>query len=273
MCDPVPRNLKFLPGVEKIRPAVTLNDDDFEQAIVVDCGSFNRIGDDAYERFNGRFVINIDHHMDNPRYGNLHFVNEYPSTTMMVDVLLQEIGVPLDEELATCLYTGLLTDTNAFRNSNVNVAAMEAAARWVKAGANPHYISQQIYEQQSWAEMQLMGYALSQAKRENDVVSCAIPLGIFDELNVHPNDSDAVMGQLRSIEGSQVAVLIKEIDSDKVKVSFRSKSDIAVNEMARHFGGGGHAKAAGCLIEGKLDDVVEQVLSYVREQLAAFSAS
>ena len=128
MRDPVPRNLEFLPGAKAILSAKQLNDDAYEQVILVDCATSKRVGPELYDRFKGRFLINIDHHCDNPRFGNLHHISDQASATMVVADLLKALQIPLDRDIATCLYAGLLADTNGFRNANVNAHVLATAA-------------------------------------------------------------------------------------------------------------------------------------------------
>lgn len=265
MRDPVPKTLDFLPGASQVLSPKALNDADFEQVIVVDCGHPKRVGEDLFERFKGHFLINIDHHCDNPRFGNLHHVRELASATMVVDELLAVLDIRLDATLATCLYAGLMADTNAFRNANVDAAALACATRWVKAGALPHQVAKNMFERQSWQEMQLLAYALSATRLDDGVIWCTIPQSAFEQFAVHPNDTDGIIVQLRAVEGVDIAILFKEIDKDKVKISLRAKGDVPVNKIAQQFGGGGHLKAAGCFVEGPLDQVTEAVLTYIHK--------
>lgn len=265
MRDPVPKNLDFLLGVSEILSPKALHDEDFEQVIVVDCGHPKRVGKELFERFKGHFLINIDHHCDNPRFGNLHYVRELASATMVVDELFKVLDVRLDATLSTCLYAGLMADTNAFRNANVDAAALDSATRWVEAGTNPHQVAQNMFERQSWREMQLLAYALSATQLDDKMIWCSIPQSAFEQFDVHPNDTDGIIVQLRAVEGIDIAILFKEIDKDKVKISLRAKGDVPVNQIAQHFGGGGHVKAAGCFVEGPLDQVAEIVLTHIRK--------
>lgn len=267
MRDPVPRNLEFLPGAKSILSAKELDDDAYEQVILVDCATAKRVGPELYERFKGRFLINIDHHCDNPRFGNLHHVSEQASATMVVGDLLKSLQIPLDRELATCLYAGLLADTNGFRNANVNAHVLATAAEWVVAGIEPHAIAERLFEFQSWSEFRLLAHALSAAHCQDGLIWCAIPHQQLQQLDLQYYDTDGIVTQLRAVEGVQIALLFKEIDPSKVKVSLRAKGSQTVNHIARHFGGGGHSKAAGCLVEGSLERVTKDVLAYARKHM------
>lgn len=269
MCDPVPRHLDFLPGVEKVLLPKEWDEVHYEQAIVVDSGNAKRVGDQLYEGFRNKFVINLDHHVDNPGYGNMHYVAGHASATMVIDELREALGVPLDQTLATCFYTGLFSDTNGYRNANVDESVLDISTKWVGAGADPHFIAKNLFERQSWPEMQLLGYALSETHIEDKIIWCAIPHEIFGRFGVHPNDTDGIVGQLRSVDGIEVSAFFKEIDQDKVKVSLRTKSDLPVNSIAQHFGGGGHVKAAGCLIHDTLENATQMVIEKVREHMTA----
>lgn len=268
MRDGVPHNLDFLPEVDRVIFPYQLDDDDYEQVMLVDCGKADRVGDNLFERFKGHFMINIDHHCDNPRYGNLHYVRELASATMVIDDVIEALGLSLNVELATCLYAGLMADTNGFRNANVNAGVLNIAAKWVSAGVDPHQVARNMFERQSWNETQLLAYALSSTEFEGGIAWCAIPRQTFDRFGVGHHQTDAIVSQLRSIAGVEISILLKEIDHNKVKVSLRAKGDVAVNGVAQHFGGGGHVKAAGCLVNDSLENVTQAVLDQVRKQLS-----
>lgn len=268
MCDPAPKHLDFLPGIGKILSPKQWEEADYEQAIIVDCGNAKRVGDELYEGFQHKFVINLDHHIDNPLFGNLHHVQDVASATVVIDEVREALDVPLDQTIATCFYTGLMSDTNGFRNANVDENVLAIATKWASAGVDPHYISKNLFERQSWNEMQLLGYALSQTHIEDKIIWCAIPHEIFEKLDVHPNDTDGIVAQLRSVDGIEISAFFKEIDHGKVKVSLRTKSDLPVNSIAQHFGGGGHIKAAGCLILDSLENATQMVLEKIREHMS-----
>ena len=269
MRDPVPRNLEFLPGAKAILSAKQLNDDTYEQVILVDCATSKRVGPELYDRFKGRFLINIDHHCDNPRFGNLHHISDQASATMVVADLLKALQIPLDRDIATCLYAGLLADTNGFRNANVNAHVLVTAAQWVAAGISPHAIAENIFEFQSWSEFQLLAHALAAAKCQDGLIWCAISHEQLQRFDLQYYDTDGIVTQLRAVEGVQIALLFKEIEPTKVKVSLRAKGAQTVNHIAQHFGGGGHSKAAGCLVEGSLESVTKDVLAYARQHVSA----
>jgi len=266
--DPVPRHLDFLPNVDRIQPPEEL-DSSFEQVILVDCGKANRVGDALHERFQGHYVLNIDHHRDNPRFGHLHLVREWSSCTLVIAELAEAFGVPLTPPLATYFYTGLVGDTNAFRNANVDASSLATAAEWVATGADPRRVALNLFERQSWGEVQLMSYALSNLEREGKIVWCALPFGVFGRYGVRSTDTDWIIAQLRAIDEVEIAILFKEIERGRIKVSLRAKGALSVNDIAQAFGGGGHVKAAGCLLKGEMDEVVRSVLAKARERTAS----
>ncbi len=266
--DAVPRQLDFLPDVDRIQPPEEL-DDSFEQVILVDCGKASRVGNALHERFQGHYVLNIDHHRDNPRFGHLHLVREWSSCTLVIAELAEALGVPLTPPLATYFYTGLVGDTNAFRNANVDASSLATAAAWVAAGADPRRVALNLFERQSWGEVQLMSYALSNLDREDKLVWCTLPFGVFGRFGIRSTDTDWIVAQLRAIDEVEIAILFKEIERGRIKVSLRAKGDLSVNDIAQAFGGGGHVKAAGCLLKGEMDEVVQSVLAKAREQTAS----
>lgn len=268
LSDPVPLQLEFLPGAAGVLSPAALEGMAFEQVIVVDCASFKRVGDDLYERLKGHFLINLDHHVDNPRFGNLHYVRGAASCTLILDELIEALGLALDPELATCLYAGLMGDTNAFRTAEVKASVLTTAARWLEAGADHAAVTRNLFERKSWEEVQLLAYALNHLQREDGLAWCTLPLEVFSSADGRRLDTDWIVAQLRAIEGVEIAMLFKEIEPRRIKVSLRSKGQHDVNGIAQAFGGGGHLKAAGCLLEGTLEEATQAVLARVREQLA-----
>jgi phosphoesterase RecJ-like protein len=247
-----------------------LRSDEIEVWCIVDCGDLSRIGEDALKLLrDGQIVINIDHHhRDNPRFGHVNFVKEAASTTQLLYELAPHLGVTITPQIATCLYTGIIADTDSFRNSNVTREVLEMAAQLLSYGVNTREIAVNLYERRSLAELKLLGYVLQSAQITDGIIWSSIPTSVFRETNTTVADTERLVEELRSVEGIEVAVLFKELENGKIKVSLRSKGRAAVNLVARAFGGGGHEQAAGCVIPGELEEVQERVLAELARHLA-----
>lgn len=271
-----PHNLLFLPGTSSILSPRELKETDFDLRshllwFVLDCGNFDRVGSSVARLIRGAAhnIINIDHHHDNPMFGDVNYVAEVASTAQLIYELANALNVQVDKEIATCIYTGIVADTDAFRNANVNAEVMEVAALLLAHGANSREVTINLYERRKLSEAKLLGHVLLNAHLEDGIGWSVITREMFAETGTSTAETERVVEELRTLEGIEVAVLFKELEDGRVKVSFRSKGGMAVNEVARLFGGGGHESAAGCVLSGELYKVEEQVIGELKRRLNA----
>ena len=270
--DAVPDNLKFLPGAREIRAPNEVPHEHVEVWVVVDCGQLNRVGESFLPLIEHHpLIVNIDHHQDNPRFGHVNWVVPLSSTTMLLYELAEQLGVEISADLATCLYAGIVADTDSFRNTNVTPDTLRVAADLLERGARAREISVNLYERRSLAEMKLTGHTLLSARVEDGIIWSSIPQELFQETGGGLDDTERLAEELRAADGVRVAVLFKELPTGKIKVSLRTKDTdgrgLDVSRVARVFGGGGHRQAAGCLVPGRLEDVEAAVLEEVRRAL------
>lgn len=264
--DPPPQNLRFLPGADKILRPSELKQS-FKVWFVVDCGDISRVGEELQNALKSAFMINIDHHLSNPGFGHINYIKPLASTCQIIYELAHHLGVPMSKELADCIYTGIVADTDSFRNANVSPEVLRTAAELLAYGADPRHIAIQLYERRRWSELKLLSHVLAHAQLMDGIIWSAISKEVFAQTGASINETERLVEELRAAEGIEVAVLFKELDNGKVKVSFRSKDSFSVDGIARAFGGGGHEKAAGCLIVGKLSEVETVVLEELRRRL------
>lgn len=268
--DPVPESLRFLEGAMKPMLPKELVGAPIDAWFVVDCGDLSRVGEEVYRLLADHpLIVNIDHHRSNPRFGRINCVEGVPATTVTLYQLTKHLGVSITPQLADCLYVGIIADTDSFRNANVNAEVLRVAAELLNAGANSREISIQLYERRRPNELRLLGHVLSAAHLDDGIIWGSIPREIFRATGTTINEAERLVEELRATDGIQVAVLFKELDNGRVKVSFRSKNGPAVNGVARVFGGGGHEQAAGCLVHGDLAAVEQRVLGELRRRLTA----
>jgi len=259
--DAVPANYRFLPGADRIRhqPPGWRAD----VGIVVDCDGLSRIGplEPAFSSL--PHLIDIDHHQTERLFGEVQIIDPGAAASgEMVYHLLRRLDLPVDAEIATCLYAAILTDTGRFCFGNTTASALRVAAELVKAGAQPQPIARRIYERRSIAATHLLGVALSRLSSELDghVVTATLTRQDFLETGAAPSDTEGIIGHLRAIGGPRVALLFVQPDHDGVRVSLRSDGSVDVSEIALQFGGGGHAMAAGCTVAGTADEVRKRIL-------------
>lgn len=264
---PVPDVYRFLPGADLVQrweaaPAP------FDLVILMDCPDPSRTGGLLEgARQAGTAVLNIDHHPDNKRYGDVNWIEpEAAATGEMVYDLIQALGLKVTPEIATNLFTAIHTDTGSFRYSNTTARTLRIAADLVAQGARPASVSGALYEGRKRDDLQRLGVLLGRVEMSADgqVAWLALPEGSVPESLVEAED---LVSYPRSIASVKVAFLLREIGDGRVKVSLRAKGDVNVGKIAAAFGGGGHANAAGCTIGGSLSEARDALLRSVAEVL------
>jgi phosphoesterase RecJ-like protein len=266
--DPVPAAYRFLPGAERVaaepppRPATL--------AIAVDVDGLDRIGGLAPKLEPTCTIVDIDHHATEKAFGHLRWVDPTAAATgEMVYRLLVGLGVPLDDDIATCLYTAIITDTGRFCYANTSPRALRIAARLVRAGASPVRVYREVYESKPFSASRLLGIALGRMSQADDarVVFSTLTPDDFRRAGSTPDETEGIIDHLRAVRAAQVAVLFTGLPDGAVKVSLRSQGATDVGEVALHLGGGGHVNAAGCTMPGPLAAARRRVLQAVREVL------
>lgn len=267
--DPIPRRYLFLPGAKEIvrcdripRP--------FEIYLVVDSSDRERAGGLLQDLPPRSLVINIDHHPSNKDFGDLNWVEASASSTgEMVFQLFKGMGVPIPPEAATNLYAAILTDTGSFRFSNTTPSALRAAAELIELGADPQEVANQLYDQEDPKNLRFLGKVLSEMVVSEDgaVAYIVIRRADLEAAGVGMEETEGFINYPMSLKRVRVALAFKEMAEDVIKVSLRSKDLVDVAQIASLFQGGGHKKAAGCLLSGDLREVKERVLAEVRNAL------
>lgn len=266
--DPVPEHYKFLPMADGASCDLT-RARDFDAVLVLDCPTLKRIGRVKDLISKGKFVINIDHHISNEKFGDINWVDPNASSAgEMVFKLFKAMDVALTKEAALCLYIAILTDTGSFNYDNTSSVTHEIAGELLGYGLDPASVSENVYEKRSIADIKFLGLVLSTIKVNStgDVAYLEITRKMLDETGADMLKAEGFVNYARSIDKVRVAVIFKE-DHGKVNVSFRSKGDVDVNKIASFFNGGGHVKASGCIIEGALADAEKKVLARTEETL------
>lgn len=264
---PVPAILDFLPGVgrwQTWRRAPRR----FPVVITTDCPDPGRTeGLLEATRADDGHVLNIDHHPDNRRYGTIDWIDpEAAAVGEMIHDLLLALGLPLTPDAALALFTAIHTDTGSFRYSNTTPRTFRTAAALVAAGADPALVSDRLYQRRQVSTLRELGEMLRRVEVSADgrVAWLALPAGAASEALVAAED---LVAYPRSLDGVQVALLLRETAPGVVKASLRGKGTVAVNAVAARFGGGGHANAAGCTLAGSLEAATRTLLAAVDEAL------
>ena len=273
---PLPQEYAFMPLADlgRERPA-----DAAERVLLaVDCAKEDRIGDESV-RSGAPLVLDIDHHHDNTRFGDLNLiVADASSTGEVLRDVFAELGVELTPELAEPLYIALVTDTGRFQYANTTPKSLRLAAELVEAGADVHAVFQKVYESVEFAKLKLLARALGRAEvlEGGRIVVSHLLRTDFAEVGAAEPYSEGIIDYLRAVEGAELAVLIREQlhgSPHAHKGSLRSSIDeLDVSVIARSFGGGGHRQAAGFSSDAPLEEIVERIRLGFLEQRATARA-
>ncbi len=259
--DGVPNEASGLPGVERVRTEAGSR---FDTLVALDCSQLERIGS-ARRNLQGMEIVNIDHHPTNTYFGIRNLVvPEALSTTQIVYRLAGAVGVPITAELATCLLAGLVGDTQGFRIPSTDRRALHDADALVAAGAELYPVSRSVFSNRPRSHLDLWGRVLSTAVCEDGLVWATIPLSVRHEAGVPDRDDAGVVNFLLGTQGTVAAALFSERRDGAVDTNLRSVPGIDVSAVADEFGGGGHRQAAGCTVNGSLEEVSDAVLSRLR---------
>jgi len=224
-------------------------------------------------------VLNIDHHHDNTRFGDLNLiVADASSTGEVLRDVIRELGIELTPELAEPLYIALVTDTGRFQYANTTPKSLRLAAELVDAGADVHAVFQEVYESVEFAKLKLLARALERARvfEGGRIVVSHLLRNDFTDVGAPEPYSEGIIDSLRAVEGSELAVLIREPprdDGPTRRISLRASIDeLDVSAIARSFGGGGHRQAAGFQSDKPIDEIIELVRRQFVSQRAPASA-
>jgi phosphoesterase RecJ-like protein len=271
---PLPAEYAFMPLAELRR---TLPDDWRERVLVaVDCANESRLGPVPELVSDSPLVLDVDHHHDNSRFGDVNLiVPDASSTGEVLRDLFTELGIELTPEIAEALYIALVTDTGRFQYTNTSPKALRLAAELVEAGADVHQIFRDVYETVQFAKLKLLARALERAQIYDGgrlVVSYLLRTD-FADVGAAEAYSEGIIDYLRAVEGADMAALIREpprSDGPTRRVSLRASTDeIDVSAIARKSGGGGHRQAAGF----SSDESVEQITDFIQREFDASAST
>jgi phosphoesterase RecJ-like protein len=269
--DPVPPGHDFLAGVDQIR-SEPARGNHYQVAVLVDCGDYTRVGPTLASLIKDiSVVINIDHHLSKTPFGSIHWVDPKASSTCeLLYLLARRLQLELDPELATQLYTGLLTDTGSFRYSNTNHRALEIASQLAAAGAEPAAIAEQVYESASPQRLHLLAQVLAgvQFFQGDRLAAAELTQKMIAQSGASQNDSEGFIDLLRAVKPVQIAVLFRENPDGLVHVSLRSKGDADVAAFARRYNGGGHRNAAAFRVQSDLQLAKVEILQQLMDTMS-----
>ncbi len=267
--DTMPPRFAFLKGAETVQQVPDKFPDDIEVLVCVDTGDWKRLGDlPAGVLKEAPFIVNIDHHETNTRYGKINIVQGKAAATGCVLVeVLDALGATITPAIANALYAAISTDTGSFQFSCTTPEVMRGVARLIECGVDVGDINRRLYQEQP-----LSGFMMQKEVLNHMVVECrgmlshySMPAGTKAGLGVNLDDTKDLVDIIRPLQGVKIAIIFEDLEDGRIRMSLRSKDPrVNVAELAARFGGGGHAMAAGIRMRGALSECREKVLAAAR---------
>ncbi len=269
MEENIPAVYRFLPGTELTR-FYDPSDEVMDINLALDTGDVDRLGNRGEAFFNAPCTINIDHHVTNTKFALLNHVDEVSASTgEIVYTLLKKLKLNIDTDMATCLYTAVATDTGGFKYSNTTAETHRIASELVSTGIDIAELSQRIFDNTTYPKLKLTQKAIELLEfyENNRLAVVALSRADLLSMGASDEDCDGIVNIGRSVEGVEVSLLVKEKNAEEVRVNLRSKNYVDVSEVAAAFGGGGHKRAAGCTVNGTLQQVRELLIEAVKDRM------
>jgi phosphoesterase RecJ-like protein len=259
--DGVPRIYRSLPFADQVLQADRVGGD-YDAAIILECDSIHRT---RLEGLEDRFLISIDHHVSGRPFAHVNWIDPHAvATGEMVFRLAREAGISFSPEMATCLYTALMTDTGSFMFQGTNHQTFALARELVLAGADPSHCAQNIYFAHSAAKLRLLGEALRNLSIDQGIGWTWVTQEQMRRHGAIEEDCEGLVNYVLSIGEVEAAALLRELPDGRFRVSLRSKGGLNVARVAEGFGGGGHECASGCSLNGPLSQAVRYILESMR---------
>jgi bifunctional oligoribonuclease and PAP phosphatase NrnA len=269
MHDGVPRIYQNLPFADRAVQADSVPSND--GVILLECDSVRRTLLEGLEQC---FLINIDHHVSGRNFAHINWIDSsVMATAELVYRLARRACVPVDRDIATCLYTALMTDTGSFMFEGTNEHTFTVARELVLAGADPALCARQIYFGHSTAKMRLLGAALSNLHREGPLSWIWVTQEQMQRFGAREEDCEGLVNYALSMADAQVAIFFRELPDRRYRVSLRSKGEVNVSTVAEYFGGGGHKCASGCSLDGPLALAVSRIVERLQAEPVLLNGS
>lgn len=246
---------------------------DFEEEYIVsvDVAEKKLLGDSVRERYGDRVNLSIDHHSSSRLFAQMTYSEpDSASACEMVWLVIKEMGVEADADIASCIYTGCVTDTGCFRYSNVTVRTHLIAAELIEKGARHSEINTCMFETKTMGSIMLEKMCLESLKSYCDgkVAVICVTKAMLTECGTDKTALDAIKPITRQIEGVEIGITVKEEDSGAIGVSVRTSQSYDASAICANFGGGGHVRAAGCEFKGKtVEEVRDTVIAYIEQSV------
>jgi phosphoesterase RecJ-like protein len=265
--DHTPERYRFLPAEQNIVHDIN-NIEQYDVGIILDCSELARVGDEAENIGKIKKLINIDHHVSNNGFCFLKMLDAQASSTgELIFRLMREMKFKMSRDICTNLYAAIITDTGNFRYSSTTNETFYAAGNLVENGANPQWVSENIYESDSPARLKLLAKALETLSLDlkNKVGSMVVTQKALQETGASWELTEGFVDIPRTVNGIEVSILYTQRGDNNYKLSLRSKADVNVEKIAKKFGGGGHIHASACWMKGDIQSIKSQIIEAIKE--------
>ncbi len=268
--EKIPRDFSYLNADHIINGEEVTIKENTDCLIALDCGNTERLSGDFQFHSRNFKIINVDHHLSNDRYGDINYVNtDAAATAEIIYDIIKEFEIEIDEDIAKCIYTSLITDTGSFRHSGTSSKTHNIAGELIDIGIDFSAIHREVFDNKPLEKLKLYGKVFDTIEMfyNRKVCFMTITESILDELAIEDSDTSDVISFGTQIDTVEVVALFKE-NKEGTKISIRSKNNVDVRKVAEAFGGGGHTKASGCFIKNtSLEDAKKSILLQIKEQL------
>lgn len=262
-----PRTYSFLSGADEIKTEG--RQEDYDLAIALDCADIKRLNGFAKYFENAKVKISIDHHGSNKMYADYNYVNPAaPACAQILVTVLEFLGVEITKEIGNCLLTGIITDTGGFKYPGVTAETFEFVSWLLGIGVNVSDIYKRVLQVKTKAHFELSKIIMDRIEflEQGKITFTYITEEDLEKVGAEPGDHEGLVELGRDIEGVEVAIFVRESEKG-YKISLRSNNYVNVSDIGMIFGGGGHPRAAGCVISGDLEQVKQKIVSQVKAQL------
>ncbi|MDX2034136.1 MAG: bifunctional oligoribonuclease/PAP phosphatase NrnA [Blastocatellia bacterium] len=268
MCDDVPHAYSRLPGSDQVRVVKDI-DREYDAVFVIECSDVMRPGLPALK---DQFVVNIDHHSTTALFGSLNWIDSTAAAVgEMIYNLAKAIGAKVTQEIASCVYAALLTDTGSFHFSNTTERTFKIASELVRHGAQPAKLSQAIFYSYPYAKVMLIGAVLGTLQRDDSgrIAWITMTREAMERSGATEDDSDGIINYPLTVGDVEAVAFFRELSTSTYRISLRSKNRVNVARVAEGFGGGGHANAAGFTVKADYEELSRDVIAKLKEAVAS----
>lgn len=269
--ESVPAAFSFLKNTECARK-VPKQGVSYDLFIALDCGSRDRLGFTEEMFLSAKHTLSIDHHISNTMFAEQNYVERNASSTceVLCDFLKEDC---IDQEIAECLYLGIVHDTGVFKHSNTSRKTMDVAGSLMEKGVSASKVIDDSFYRKTYMQNQILGRCLLESilLLEGKIIFSYVSQKMMQLYGAVPADLDGIIDQLRVTSGVEVAILVREEGVQNHKVSMRSNGKVDVSKICCLFGGGGHKMAAGCTMNGSIHDVINNLSGQIEHQLKEYT--